>query len=248
MRKPLLIANWKMNGNPLLVEQWISTVSQYAAESTAELVLCAPTLYIAQVASLARGSKLAWGAQDVSDQEQGAYTGQIAASMLKEFACKYVIVGHSERRHYNHETDELIAAKFSRAQQSGLIPVLCVGETLAQYQAGQTQAVVHQQLNSVLKQVGVNAMAQAVIAYEPVWAIGTGLAATPQQAEAVHVQIREQIAREDDKVATQLQILYGGSVKPENAADLFMQSNIDGGLVGGASLDADAFIKISHGW
>ena len=248
MREHLLIANWKMNGDQKLIQHWIPAVIKAAEISHTQFVVCPPAIYLPEVAELAKNSRLYWGAQDVSNQGQGAYTGQISAQMLQEFGCKYVIVGHSERRQYNFETDELVAEKFAGAQARGLAPVLCIGETLEQYKAGQTQEVVSNQLAAVLKHVGIQAFTTAVIAYEPVWAIGTGLAATPAQAEAVHAHIRNQLTAQDSTIAARVLLLYGGSVKPDNAVELFAQPNIDGGLVGGASLDAETFVKISEGF
>lgn len=246
MRKKLLIANWKMNGSLSLIQEWVPKVAKAAGESDMTLALCPPDIYIPEVEKCAKGSKLAWGAQNVSGQEQGAFTGQVSAKMLRELGCRYVIIGHSERRLYNHETDHWIAEKFVAAQQEDLIPVLCVGETLEEYNAGNTEAVVTRQIAVVLKHAGIAAFSQAVIAYEPVWAIGTGLAATPEQAQAVHEIIRMQIAEADIDIAARIQILYGGSVKPDNAEALFSQDDIDGGLVGGASLDAAQFLKIAQ--
>ena len=198
--------------------------------------------------ALAQKTALAWGAQNISAHTNGAFTGQISATMLNEFNAEFVIIGHSERRHYNHETDHLIAEKFVAAQAQAITPILCIGETHEEYEAGKTEQVVSRQLSTVIKHVGIDAFSQAVIAYEPVWAIGTGLAATPKQAQVVHEMIRMQLAEEDFDVAAKVRILYGGSVKPENAVQLFQEPDIDGGLIGGASLEADAFIKISHGF
>lgn len=211
---------------------------------TCEVAVCPPYPYLGQVQSILSGSALAWGAQSVSEHPSGAFTGEVAASMLLEFGCRYVLVGHSERRALYGETDLVVAAKFDAAQKAGLLPVLCVGETLAQREAGLTAMVIAQQLSAVLDRSGVAAMASAVVAYEPVWAIGTGVTASPAQAQEVHAAIRAQIGTLDREVANGLRILYGGSVKPQNAVELFGQVDIDGGLIGGAALVADDFLAI----
>lgn len=209
-----------------------------------EIVICAPYPYLWQMQSILSGSEVAWGAQSVSEYVAGAYTGEVSAAMLVEFGCRYVLVGHSERRSLFGETDERVAAKFEAAQKAGLIPLLCLGETLAEREIGATDAVVSRQLSAVLDRVGVTALADAVLAYEPVWAIGTGVTASPQQAQEVHAAIRAQVASQDAVVAGKLRILYGGSVKPQNAEELFAQHDIDGGLIGGAALVADDFLAI----
>jgi len=209
-----------------------------------EVAVCAPFPYLAQMQSLLAGSALAWGAQNVSEYGQGAYTGEVSAAMLADFACRYVIVGHSERRALFGDTSEVVAAKFCAAQLAGLTPVLCVGETLAERESGRTMEVVRRQMATVIDLAGVAALANAVVAYEPVWAIGTGRTATPEQAQEVHAVIRAQVAASDAGIATGLKILYGGSVKPQNAASLFAQADIDGGLIGGASLVAADFLAI----
>jgi len=206
--------------------------------------VCVPFPYLAQAQSVLIGTTLAWGAQNLSQHTQGAYTGEVSAAMLQDFGCRYVLVGHSERRALYGESDALVGEKFAAALAGGLCPVLCVGETLAQREAGQTVAVVAAQIDAVLQRVGVAALAGAVVAYEPVWAIGTGRTATSEQAQEVHAAIRAQIARADAKVADGLQILYGGSVKPANAVELFGMPDIDGGLIGGASLVAADFLAI----
>lgn len=206
--------------------------------------VCVPFPYLAQAQSVLTGTPLAWGAQNLSQHTQGAYTGEVSAAMLQDFGCRYVLVGHSERRAFYGESDALVAEKFAAALAGGLRPVLCVGETLAQREAEQTVAVVAGQIDAVLQRAGVAAMADAVLAYEPVWAIGTGRTATSEQAQEVHAAIRAQIARADAKIADGLQILYGGSVKPANAVELFGMPDIDGGLIGGASLIAADFLAI----
>lgn len=209
-----------------------------------EIAVCAPYPYLGQLQAALSGSAVAWGAQSVSEYAAGAYTGEVAASMLLEFGCRYVLVGHSERRSLFGETDGVVAAKFEAAQRAGLIPVLCVGETLAEREAGATGKVVSRQLAAVLERVGVAALKDAALAYEPVWAIGTGVTASPTQAQAVHAAIRQQVAGLDAEVAGGLRILYGGSVKPQNAEELFAQPDIDGGLIGGAALVASDFLAI----
>ena len=208
------------------------------------VVVCVPFPYLAQVQSVLAGTPVAWGAQNLSEQAQGAFTGEVSAAMLQDFGCRYVLVGHSERRSIFGESDKLVAEKFAAALASGLRPVLCVGETLEQRDAGKTLEVVSAQIDAVLNRVGVAAFSGAVVAYEPVWAIGTGRTATSAQAQEVHAAIRAQIAKADAKIADGLQILYGGSVKPGNAAELFAMPNIDGGLIGGASLVAADFLSI----
>ena len=208
------------------------------------VAVCVPFPYLAQAQSVLTGTPVVWGAQNLSEQAQGAFTGEVSASMLQDFACRYVLVGHSERRSIYGETDALVAEKFAVALAAGLRPVLCVGETLEQREAGQTVAVVSTQIDAVLKRVGVAAFANAVIAYEPVWAIGTGRTATSEQAQEVHAAIRAQIAQADAAVAGGLQILYGGSMKPSNAVELLGMPDIDGGLIGGASLVAADFLAI----
>lgn len=208
------------------------------------VAVCVPFPYLAQAQSVLTGTTVAWGAQNLSEQPQGAFTGEVSAAMLQDFACRYVLVGHSERRAIYGESDALVAEKFAAALAAGLCPVLCVGETLEQREAGQTVAVVSAQMDAVLKRTGVAAFSGAVVAYEPVWAIGTGRTATSEQAQEVHAAIRAQVARSDAKVAEGLQILYGGSVKPANAGELFGMPDIDGGLIGGASLVAADFLAI----
>ena len=209
-----------------------------------EMAVCPPYPYLGQAQLALQGSPLALGAQSLSEHASGAFTGEVSAAMLLEFGCRYVLVGHSERRALFGETDAVAAAKFAAAQEAGLVPVLCVGETLDERNAGQTASVIARQLSAVLDRVGVNAMASAVVAYEPVWAIGTGVTASPAQAQEVHAAIRAQVAALDAGVAEGLRILYGGSVKPQNAKELFGQADIDGGLIGGAALVADDFLTI----
>jgi len=212
--------------------------------SGVDAAVCVPFPYLPQAQSMLAGTSLAWGAQNVCEHEQGAFTGEVNVAMLQDFACRYVIVGHSERRAIFGESDALVAKKFAAALAGGLRPILCVGETLAQREAGQTVAIVAAQLDAVLRLAGVAAVGSAVVAYEPVWAIGTGLTASPEQAQEVHAAIRAQIGRADVLAAEGVQILYGGSVKPQNAVELFAMPDIDGGLIGGASLVAEDFLAI----
>lgn len=209
-----------------------------------EVAVCAPFPYLAQLQALLASTQVRWGAQSVSEHVSGAYTGEVSAAMLCEFGCRYVLVGHSERRSLFGESDAVVAAKFVAAREAGLVPILCLGETLAEREAGATAAVVSRQLDAVIDRAGVAALASAVVAYEPVWAIGTGVTASPAQAQEVHAAIRERVADLDAGLAEGLRILYGGSVKPQNAAELFAQDDIDGGLIGGAALVADDFLAI----
>ena len=245
MRQKLVAGNWKMHGglktNQQLLQDVLAGVGQLNGMVAA---VCVPFPYLAQAQSTLTGTPLAWGAQNLSEHAQGAYTGEVSAAMLQDFACRYVLVGHSERRAIYGESDTLVAEKFAAALAAGLCPVLCVGETLAQREAGQTVSVVSAQMEAVLQRVGVAAFSAAVVAYEPVWAIGTGRTASSAQAQEVHAAIRAQIAAADAKVAAGLQILYGGSVKPGNAIELFGMPDIDGGLIGGASLVAADFLTI----
>ena len=215
------------------------------ASDRVDMLVCPPSVYLESVGKAIAGSGIALGAQTVSEHESGAYTGEVSPGMLLDMGCAYVIVGHSERRALYEETSDQVAAKFAAAQAAGLTPVLCVGETQAQREAGETSAVVDEQLDAVLNTSGVAALTKAVIAYEPVWAIGTGLTATPEQAQDVHRHIRGRVAALDAAVADGVQILYGGSCKGSNAAGLFAQPDIDGGLIGGASLKAEDFLAIA---
>jgi triosephosphate isomerase len=245
MRQKLVAGNWKMHGS-LATNQALLTAlaSQLDGSSSMRCAVCVPFPYLAQAQSVLTGSSLAWGAQNLSQYDKGAYTGEVSASMLLEFGCRYVIVGHSERRALFSETDAMVAAKFMAALTAGLTPVLCVGETLEERDAGRAESVIARQLDAVIAESGMAGLAKAVIAYEPVWAIGTGKTASPEQAQAVHAFIRRKLAALDSNIAAALIIQYGGSVKAANAAELFSQPDIDGGLIGGASLDADEFVAI----
>jgi triosephosphate isomerase len=242
MRKKLVAGNWKMHGS--LAENAALLGAIKPALQGIEAAVCVPFPYLAQVQAALGGSSIAWGAQNLSEQAKGAFTGEVSAAMLVDFGCRYVIVGHSERRSLYGESDELVAKKYMAAQAAGLTPILCVGESLAEREAGVTESVVARQLDAVLDAAGVASLGKAVVAYEPVWAIGTGKTATPEQAQAVHAFIRSRIAALDAAVAAGLVIQYGGSVKASNAAELFVQADIDGGLIGGASLVAEEFVAI----
>jgi triosephosphate isomerase len=245
MRTPLIAGNWKMNGSLAANATLLAGILRDEAAVSAELAVCVPAPYLAQVQSVLGGSPVRWGAQDVSAQERGAFTGEVSAEMLLEFGCSYVIVGHSERRSYHAESDELVAQKAQRALASGLTPIVCVGETLEEREQGATDAVVSRQLAPVLDAMRTQ-LASMVIAYEPVWAIGTGKTATPEMAQQVHARLRAMLAERDAESAQQVRILYGGSMKPDNAKDLLAMSDIDGGLIGGASLNASDFLAIAH--
>ena len=240
MRIPLVAGNWKMHGdrvtNRALLDQ---IVSGMAGLEGVECAVCVPFPYLGEVAAQLANTRLAWGAQNLSENARGAFTGEVSAPMLADFQCRYVLAGHSERRQLFGETDAMVAAKYAAAQAKGMKPILCVGETLAQRDAGQTEEVVGRQLQVVLDSHGKQSLANAVLAYEPVWAIGTGRTATPEQAQAVHAFLRA-------RVLPETRILYGGSVKPENAAALFAMQDVDGGLIGGASLVAGDFLAIAR--
>ncbi|MCW8884859.1 MAG: triose-phosphate isomerase [Motiliproteus sp.] len=245
MRRLLVAGNWKMNGSKEQAEQLVTALVQgFSGSDQVEMVLCPPTIYLDQVAGLLNGSAIGLGSQNSSEHEAGAYTGETAPAMLLDMGCRYAILGHSERRTLYGEDNALVAAKFEAAKAAGLTPILCVGETLEQREAGETLAVVAAQVGAVLARLGNEAFAEAVIAYEPVWAIGTGKTATPEQAQEVHAAIRAQVADSNAQVAERVQILYGGSVNAGNAETLFAMQDIDGGLVGGASLKADDFLAI----
>ncbi|MBU1365923.1 MAG: triose-phosphate isomerase [Gammaproteobacteria bacterium] len=244
MRRKLVAGNWKMHGALQQNSALLARIAAGATDPGCEIAVCPPFPYLAQAQSILAGSSVALGAQSVNEHASGPFTGEVSASMLAEFGCRYVLVGHSERRAQFGEADAVVAAKFEAAQKAGLVPILCVGETLDEREAGKTLSVISGQLSAVLDRVGVAAMGQAVVAYEPVWAIGTGLTASPRQAQEVHASIRFQVAELDVGVANGLRILYGGSVKPQNAKELFGQLDIDGGLIGGAALVADDFLAI----
>jgi triosephosphate isomerase len=247
MREFLVAGNWKMNGGTAANEALVSGIVDGLPEGSGfRLLVCPPFPYLASIAGLVAGSKLALGAQNVSEHESGAFTGETAPSMLKDVGCEYVIVGHSERRAIYGESSEQVAAKFAAAQAAGVTPILCVGETLDEREAGTTEQVIDEQLDAVLNTAGIAAFAEAVIAYEPVWAIGTGMTATPEQAQDVHKYIRARLAEHDADLAEKVQILYGGSMKGANAPGLLCMPDIDGGLIGGASLKASDFLAIAE--
>lgn len=245
MRGILIAGNWKMNGSLVTNAGLLDGIVAGAPAVRAELAVCVPAPYLAQAQALLSASVVRWGAQDLSVHTSGAYTGEVSAAMLGDFGCTYVIVGHSERRSYHGETDGRVAEKAKAALAAGLVPIVCVGETLDQREQGQTDAVVERQLQPVLDAVG-SELSRIVIAYEPVWAIGTGKTATPDMAQQVHQRIRSLLARRDPEAAGQVKILYGGSMKPDNAKDLLSMQDIDGGLIGGASLKAADFLAIAQ--
>jgi triosephosphate isomerase len=245
MRRTLVVGNWKMNGSLATNASLLAGIAEGVSASGADCAVCAPAPYLAQCQSVLSGSAIGWGAQDVSAHAGGAYTGEVSVGMLADFACKYVIVGHSERRAYHAESSALVARKALAALDAGLTPIVCVGETLAEREAEQTFVVVRNQLGAVLDLVGER-FDQIVVAYEPVWAIGTGKTATPEMAQEVHARLRAQLAEKNAIAAGTVQILYGGSMKPDNAKELLAQPDIDGGLIGGAALKAADFLAIIH--
>ncbi len=245
MRQPLVAGNWKLNGSLASTKELLAGIKAGLAEVVnAEVAVCPPYIFIPEAQAQLAGSSVAWGGQNLSAETSGAFTGEISASMLRDFGCKYVLVGHSERRTLYGEDSALVAKKFAAAKEAGLIPILCVGEALEERQQGITEDIVAGQLATVIDQSGITALDGAVIAYEPVWAIGTGMTATPEQAQAVHAYIRSQLAQHDNAIAGDMRILYGGSMKPENAVELLAQDDIDGGLIGGAALNAENFLSI----
>ncbi|UDG81002.1 Triosephosphate isomerase [Candidatus Hartigia pinicola] len=242
MRNPLVIGNWKLNGSTTMVHNIITVLRKKLTKiNGCNIVIAPPTIYLSQVKHAIVGSPIELGAQNVDTNVSGAFTGEISAQMLKDVGAKYIIIGHSERRTYHKEHDECIAKKFSILKEIGLIPVLCIGENASEKAAGKTQAVCARQIDAVLNTFGVEGFREAVIAYEPIWAIGTGKSATPEQAQRIHEFIRKYIANKNIVIAEKLTIQYGGSVNEHNAAELFNQPDIDGALVGGASLKADTF-------
>lgn len=241
-RRALVAANWKMNGSLAANAAWLAEFT--SQRSACDTVVCAPFVYLPQLVQALAGAETEVGAQDMSEREPGAFTGDVAGEMLLDVGCRWVIVGHSERRALHGETDAIVAAKTARALALGLRPIVCVGETLAERDGGRTLEVVARQIDAVLARASVAELERGAIAYEPVWAIGTGRTATPAQAQEVHAAIRAQLARSDGAASARVRILYGGSVKPANAAELFAQPDIDGGLIGGASLIARDFLAI----
>jgi triosephosphate isomerase len=246
MRRKLIAGNWKMNGSLAANASLLDGIKAGLGAFNCDVAVCAPAPYLSQCKDELSGSQIAWGAQDLSIHESGAYTGEISVSMLIDFGCRYVIVGHSERRTYHSETNDVVAQKTARALKGGLVPIVCVGETLAQREAGETDRVVGEQIDAVLTSLNATDLAGVVVAYEPVWAIGTGKTATPQMAQDVHAMIRSKLAAKDVARASEVKILYGGSMKPDNAKELLMMPDIDGGLIGGAALKAADFLAIIH--
>jgi triosephosphate isomerase len=247
MRRSLVVGNWKMNGSRdktrALLGEILAGLGQLA---NVDVGVCPPYVHLPDASELLKGSSVLLGSQNVADQDEGAFTGEISAPMLLELGCALAIVGHSERRMVYGESSALVAARYAKAIQHGLVPILCIGETLEERESDRTFEVIGEQLDAVLNSSGVDSLTKAVIAYEPVWAIGTGKTASTEQAQEVHAWIRAKIAKLDASVAEKIQILYGGSVKGDNAAALFSMPDIDGGLIGGASLDANSFLKICH--
>ena len=245
MRQTLIAGNWKLNGTKQSIVDLLAGISAgLGAESNVSVAVCAPYIYIPMVEDVLKGGAVTFGAQDVSGHISGAYTGEVSAAMLAEFSCQYCLVGHSERRSLHNETDDETATKFGALKDAGIIPILCVGESLEERDQGITEAVVKKQILAVIDAHGVESIGGVVIAYEPVWAIGTGRTATPDQAQEVHASIRALLASFDKTIAEKTQILYGGSMNPANASALLAMSDIDGGLIGGASLKADDFLAI----
>lgn len=245
MRQPLVAGNWKMNGSRASVKELLDGLKAGIDQvNNAAVAVCCPHVFLADVQSQLDGSAIGWGGQDISIHESGAYTGETAGSMLNEYGCQYVIIGHSERRQYHGESNQDVADKFTAARKAGLIPLFCIGETLEEREGGTMEAVLAAQIDAVIETCGVEMLGEGVIAYEPVWAIGTGKTATPEQAQEVHAWIRARVANSSAEVAEKIQILYGGSMNPGNAAELIAQPDIDGGLIGGASLKAADFLTV----
>ncbi|RVU82768.1 triose-phosphate isomerase [Leucothrix sargassi] len=245
MRRTLIAGNWKLNGSKDFITSLVSSLNTGVKEiSNVDVAVCSPYIYVPLVESLVKDSRITLGAQDVSAHASGAYTGEVAASMLNEFSCGYCLVGHSERRAMHGETDSIVAEKFKALKAEGITPVLCVGESLEERDQGVTMSVVEKQVMAIIDACGIEAVEGSVIAYEPVWAIGTGRTATPEQAQEVHAGIRALLERFDKDIAVKTQILYGGSMNPANASALLAMQDIDGGLIGGASLKADDFLAI----
>lgn len=244
VRNRFVIGNWKLNGSLVANAALLDVIRRWPAADGKHCAVCVPAPYLAQAQAALSGSGIGWGSQDVSRFESGAYTGEFSAAMVADFGARYAIVGHSERRAVFGDSDAVVAEKFARAAKAGLVPVLCVGESLMEREAGTTEAVVARQVQAVMNAHGVGSLRGAVLAYEPVWAIGTGRTATPEQAQEVHGFLRSLVAKADAQTAQALPMLYGGSVKKSNAAELFAMPDIDGGLIGGASLVAEEFLGI----
>ncbi len=245
MRRPLIMGNWKMNGSSMANESLLTgLISQVSSLQGVDIAVCPPAVYLGQVLELVSGTSIDVGAQNLSEQKSGAFTGEISGDMLRDLGVTYTLVGHSERRSLYGETNELVAAKTLKALEVGLVPVLCVGETLEERKSSQMDAVLAGQINAVIELCGADTFGQIIVAYEPVWAIGTGETATPQQAQDAHAFIRGLIAAQSPAIAERVTILYGGSMNEKNAAELLAMADVDGGLVGGASLKADSFATI----
>jgi triosephosphate isomerase (TIM) len=246
MRQKIVAGNWKLHGDRLFARALLDAIVAAARPGGVTLAILPPLPYLSDMVDRYGASGLAFGAQDLDVNAQGAYTGEVSGAMLKDVGCTYVLAGHSERREYHQESNERVAEKFVAAKAAGLVPILCVGETLHQREAGQTEWAIERQLEAVFAAAGAQAFAGAVLAYEPVWAIGTGRTATPAQAQDVHAWLRSEISARDARIAGSLPIIYGGSVKPANAVELFSQPDVDGGLIGGASLVAEDFLAIAN--
>ncbi len=244
MRKKIVAGHWKLHGNRLFARELLDAINAQPIPSGVEVAILPPMPYLSELTEHYGDTGLVFGSQDHSVNEQGAFTGEVSAKMILDVGCRYALVGHSERRHIHEESNDLVAQKFAAAKKAGLIPILCVGESLHQREVGQTEWAIQKQIDAILHVCGPQAFANAVLAYEPVWAIGTGKTASPQQAQEVHAYIRSELRAHDAKIADSLPILYGGSVKPANAAELFSQPDVDGGLIGGASLVAQEFLAI----
>lgn len=245
MRQRLVAGNWKMHGSSDRNAALLAGLAERAGTMrTVRCAVCVPFPYLFQAQAELKESAIGWGAQNVSERAEGAYTGEVSAAMLSDFGCHYVLVGHSERRSLFGESDDLVAQKAELVLNNGMTPIVCIGETLEEREGGMTENVVARQLDAVASRIGLNNLGKSIVAYEPVWAIGTGKMATPQQAQDVHLFLRNKVARQDADVGAQLTILYGGSVKGANAAALFAMDDIDGGLIGGASLDLTEFLAI----
>lgn len=245
MRKKLVAGNWKMHGNLEQNQKLLEAIKENTTNfNHGEIAVCVPFPYLSSVEQLLKNTQIKWGAQNVSEHSKGAYTGEVSTEMLKDFNCQYVIVGHSERRAIYGESSQTVALKYNAAQNAQISPILCIGETLEQRESNVTEQIVAEQLGAVIEKAGANSLLNAVIAYEPVWAIGTGMTATPQQAQDVHEFIRKCISEHDESIASKVTIIYGGSVKANNANELFAMKDIDGGLIGGASLIAEDFVAI----
>lgn len=245
MRRKIVAGNWKLHGSRAKARALLDAIVAGAPPAGVELLVMPPIPYVGELVAAYHDRGLGFGAQDLDVNYEGAYTGEVSGEMLYDVGCRYVIVGHSERRQHHAESNDRVAAKFLAARRGGLVPVLCVGETLHQREAGQTEWAIQRQLEAVLDLAGIGAFDGAILAYEPVWAIGTGRTATPAQAQEVHAFLRGELAARDARIASSLPILYGGSVKPANAAELFAQPDVDGGLIGGASLVAEDFLAIA---